>query len=83
MGGSPFENRRMTADARFLEVRREKAARLLEIRQKLRLSQRAVAQIAGISQALYNELERSKRDLLPRHIEMLSRSMGDEVRKLM
>ena len=73
----------MNAKATNLELRREKSARLLEIRKQLRLSQRAVAKTAGISQALYNELERSKRDLLPRHIEMLSRSLGDEVRKLM
>lgn len=73
----------MNAKPINFELRREKSARLLEIRKQLRLSQRAVAKTAGISQALYNELERSKRDLLPRHIEMLSRSLGDEIRKLM
>ena len=73
----------MNAELINFELRREKSARLLEIRKQLRLSQRAVAKTAGISQALYNELERSKRDLLPRHIEMLSRSLGDEIRKLM
>ena len=72
----------MSAENECLQVRREKAARLLTIRTKLRLSQRAVAKAAGISQALYNELERAKRDVLPRHVEALSQAMGDEVRRI-
>ena len=72
----------MSAENECLQVRREKAARLLAIRTKLRLSQRAVAKAAGISQALYNELERAKRDVLPRHVEALSQAMGDEVRRI-
>jgi len=77
-----FEARVMSVEPRSLEVRREKAARLLEIRTKLKLSQRAVSTAAGISQALYNELERAKHDLLPRHIEALSQALGDDVKKL-
>lgn len=73
----------MSPDARMVEIRQQKAARLLNIRTELRLSQRAVATAAGISQALYNELERAKHDLLPRHIEALSRAMGSEVKNLM
>lgn len=72
----------MSAENECLQVRREKAARLLAIRTKLRLSQRAVAKAAGISQALYNELERAKHDVLPRHVEALSQAMGDEVRRI-
>lgn len=77
-----FEDRVMSVEPRSLEVRREKAARLLQIRTELRLSQRAVSTAAGISQALYNELERAKHDLLPRHIEALSRALGDGVNGL-
>lgn len=77
-----FEDRVMSAEPTLLELRRQKAARLLQIRTELRLSQRAVALAAGISQALYNELERAKHDLLPRHIDALFLALGDEVKKL-
>ena len=72
----------MSVDATLLELRREKAARLLQIRKERKLSQRAVATAAGISQALYNELERAKHELLPRHLAALSRALGDDVKKL-
>ena len=70
------ENRDMSSTEYRLKIRQDKAASLLEIRKEANLTQRAAAAAAGISQALYNELERGKHDILPRHVEALERAFG-------